>query len=422
MTTKRTLELPEGDVVAGIDTHEDTHTIALLDRVGAPVATATYRADPDGYRRAADFITSHGTCAAVGVEGTNSYGAGLRKHLQSRGLLVLEALRPKRQVRRMDGKSDPIDAAEAARSVLAGRGPSVPKDGNGHAEALRFLDAARAQLVRAMTALSNSAGDMLVTAPEAFRSRWGRGRAADALKRISSTTARGDGIVEEALMAALKAMARQHRELDRQARQLERRMREILDEHAPASLTIYGAGTITAARLVAAAGDNPDRIRDEAAFAKLCGACPIPASSGRTNRHRLNRGGNRNANSALHRIALVRMSHPHPRTRDYIARKRAQGMGTKEIMRCIKRAICREAYRAICHPERVQPPPDGGEPRSLRESKGILQKHAAHALGVSQSRISEIERDANKRPELAERYQQWLQNHPQPATHATCTK
>lgn len=422
MTQRRTFELSEGDVVAGIDTHENTHTIALLDRVGAPVATATHHADSDGYRRTVDFIRSHGACAAVGVEGTNSYGAGLRKHLQSQGMLVFEVLRPKRQVRRMDGKSDPIDAVEAARAVLAGRGLSTPKDGDGHAEALRFLDAARTQLVRAMTALSNSAGDMLITAPEAFRSRWRHGRAADALKRIASTTATGSGIVETSLMAALKVMGRQYRELERHADELERRMREILDEHAPAVLAIYGAGTITAARLVATAGDNPGRIRSEAAFAKLCGACPIPASSGKTNRHRLNRGGDRNANSALHRIALVRMSHPHPRTKAYIERKRGQGMSTKEILRCIKRAICREAYRAICHPERIQPPPNGGELRTLRESAGIPQKHAAHALGVSQSRISEIERGTNKRPELAQRYRQWLNDNTRPTTHTTCTK
>ena len=209
-------------------------------------------------------------------------------------------------MRRRDGKSDPLDAVAAARSVMAGDGTSLPKSSDGWVEALRHLNAQRSQLVSAMTAISNSTNGLLVTAPEPIRERYRGLRSETRMNRLAECRPAG-GLVERSVLAALKSAAKAWKALKRQSGLLEERMREILEEHARPLLDMYCAGTVIAATLAIVAGDNPERIRSEAAFAKLCGVCPIPASSGRTNRHRLNKGGNRQGNVALRRIAIVRL-------------------------------------------------------------------------------------------------------------------
>ena len=312
-------------IYAGVDTHSDTHTLALIDEYGRPLATQTFTADPTGYERLAAMIGDPDACLGVGVEGTNSYGAALTRRLVEAGYNVHEVLRPKRAVRRRDGKSDPVDALAAARSVLAGDGTSVPKSADGWVEALRALNAERAQLVTAMTALSNSATGLLTTAPEHIRERYRGLRTPIRMRRLAACRPSGN-MVEQGMLVALKAAGKAWKALKEQADLLERSMRLILEEHARPLLDIYCASTVTAATLAIVAGDNPERIRSEAAFAKLCGACPIPASSGKTNRHRLNKGGNRQGNSALHHIAIVRMRYHQP-TRDYVNRKTGEGKG-----------------------------------------------------------------------------------------------
>lgn len=332
-------------ILAGVDTHSTTHTLALLDEHGRVTDTETFNADPKGYERLIAMIGDPALCLGVGVEGTNSYGAALSRRLAAAGYTVHEVLRPKRSVRRSDGKSDPIDAIAAARSVLAGDGISTPKASDGWCEALRHLIAAREQLVTSMTAISNCLAELLTTAPEGIRERY---RSLPSKRRIGKLAAcrPSGGIVERNVLSSLKTLASSWRELHDRADVLECRMRQILEENARPLLDVYCMGTMSAAQLAVIGGDNPERIRSEAAFAKLCGACPLPASSGKTNRHRLNRSGNRQGNRALYNVALVRMSHHQP-TKDYVVRKTKEGKGKLEIMRCLKRYIAREAYRAL---------------------------------------------------------------------------
>lgn len=394
------------DLIAGIDTHTDTHTLAILTAQGGTILTETFTADTGGYAALVTALETAGHIAVVGVEGTNSYGAGLSRALIAAGYTVKEVLRPARQVRRMNGKSDPIDAVEAARTVIAGCGVSDAKDSTTAAESLRFLLTARAQLVRTMTALSNSITSMLVTAPDTIRAKY-RNTATQALiKRLAAC--RPDEQIDTPRTAALHAMrqlARARLDASSRADDLEEQMQDILDQNYPQILAIYGAGTITAAQLAVTAGGNPHRIRNEAAFATLCGAAPIPASSGRTNRHRLNRGGDRRGNNALHRIALIRMQHDKT-TQDYVARKTSEGKGTKEILRCLKRAIAREAYRALTTEQSTTSVPDL---KTLRESKKYTLSQAAEALHTWPARISDIEKKRRPLPELTANYKQWLQ-------------
>lgn len=221
-------------IYAGVDTHSDTHTLALIDEYGRPLATQTFTADPTGYERLAAMIGDPDACLGIGVEGTNSYGAALTRRLVEAGYNVYEVLRPKRAVRRRDGKSDPVDALAAARSVLAGDGTSVPKSADGWVEALRALNAERAQLVTAMTALSNSATGLLTTAPEHIRERYRGLRTPIRMRRLAACRPSGN-MVEQGMLVALKAAGKAWKALKEQADLLEKNMRLILEEHPPAA-------------------------------------------------------------------------------------------------------------------------------------------------------------------------------------------
>lgn len=413
-----TMEQPT-TIIAGVDTHTGIHTLALLDMNGRVLSTNTFGADPDGYGHLIAMLGDPARCAGIGVEGTNSFGAALARRLQAAGFPVYEVLRPKRGVRRKDGKSDPIDAIAAARSVLAGDGTSLPKSSDGWVEALRHLNAERSQPVTAMTTPANSTGGLPAAAPEPIREKYRGLRTETRMNRLASCRPSG-GLVAHSVLTALKGAAKAWRALKEQADPLEERMRSILDTNARPLLDIYRAGTITAATIAIVAGDNPERIRDEAAFAKLCGACPIPASSGKTNRHRLNRGGNRQGNMALHRIAIVRLGYHQP-TRDYVAKKTREGKSKLEIIRCLKRHIAREAYKALIAIRnggagRQTPQERGALLRRLRTSHGITQQQIGEALAVPSSRISEIERGTRDLPELEQRATQWIHSITTPTT------
>ena len=406
-------------IIAGVDTHTGIHTLALLDMNGRVLSTNTFGADPDGYGRLIAMLGAPARCAGIGVEGTNSFGAALARRLQAAGFPVYEVLKPKRGVRRKDGRSDPIDAIAAARSVLAGDGTSLPKSSDGWVEALRHLNAERSQPVTAMTTPANSTGGLPAAAPEPIREKYRGLRTETRMNRLASRRPSG-GLVAHSVLTALKGAAKAWRALKEQADPLEERMRSILDTNARPLLDIYRAGTITAATIAIVAGDNPERIRDEAAFAKLCGACPIPASSGKTNRHRLNRGGNRQGNMALHRIAIVRLRYHQP-TRDYVAKKTREGKSKLEIIRCLKRYIAREAYKALIAIRnggagRQTPQERGALLRRLRTSHGITQQQIGEALAVPSSRISEIERGTRDLPELEQRATQWIHSITTPTT------
>lgn len=394
-------------LVAGVDTHADTHTLALVTAQGGVVETATFAADADGYTALAAMLeAAEATIEKVGVEGTNSYGAGLTRALTAAGYTVYEVLRPARRVRRRHGKSDPIDAVAAARTVLSGDGAGEAKDTTGPVEAVRLLLTARTQLVTTMTAISNTINSLLVTADESVRDAYRRRDTPTAIKHLAACRPGNGDSPAAACLYALRSLARTHREASAHADELEKRMHRILAEHYPRLLAIYGAGTIVAAQLAVTAGGNPERIRNEAAFAALCGAAPIPASSGKTTRHRLNRGGDRRGNAALHRIALVRMRFD-PATRAYTERRTGEGKTKKEILRCLKRAIAREVYTALQHTA-APAPTTCDELAALRAGKNLTLTDVAAALDTYPARISDIEKHRRPLPELTDRYRQWL--------------
>lgn len=398
----------EGGYVVGVDTHDKTHTMAILTSTGGVETTVTFEANRRGYQNLIDTLTSTGNILAIGVEGTNSYGAGLTRALINAGYTVTEVLRPTRQVRRLHGKSDPIDAIAAARSVLSGEGVSQAKDTQTPAESLRFLLTARTQLIHAMTALITCIRSLLVTAPEDLRDTY-RGLPTKKLIAKLAASRPGTQTTSPATAAAysLKQMAQTYREHTTRVTDLQEHMHSILSAAYPNLLAIYGASTITAAELAVTAGGNPGRIRSEAAFASLCGAAPIPASSGKTNRHRLNHGGDRRGNKALHRIALVRMRHD-PTTHAYLNRKLSEGKTRKDVLRCLKRAIAREVYKALTRAQTALLTTEGQQLATERKRRHISLTEAARALNTYPARISDIEKQRRPLPTLTDQYKNWL--------------
>lgn len=396
---------PTNVIIAGIDTHADTHHVAVINEHGKPLADKEFLAVGSGYRKIMDFITSHGTVIAVGVEGTGSYGAELSRVLRGEGLRVLEVNRPNRAARRMKGKSDPLDAYQAAQSVLDGRTTSVPKAKDGPVECLRILRSGRASAMKARTAAINQIKGLLVTAPDKLRAKY-RGLSTAAMLTALQRT-RPSGLIadpEFVCLLTLKALASRCHSLDGEIATADAALQEILDSYAPMLCDLPGVGTEVASQLLVTVGDNPDRIGSEAQFAALVGVAPIPASSGKTTRHRLSRGGDRNANHALHQVVLVRMASCQ-RTKDYVAKRTAEGKSKREIMRCLKRYASREIYRQITNPQAA---PNNSDLRQLRTTLGCTITTAARDLGQWPSKISLLERGAIRNDALATNYRQWL--------------
>jgi transposase len=334
-------------IVGGVDTHADTHHAAVVLMNGARVTDAEFAATAAGYAQLLDWLQSFGRLHAVGVEGTGAYGAGLTRQLHAAGVRVVEVNRPDRRQRRLAGKSDPLDAYAAAEAVLAGRATATPKLGTGVVEAIRALHLTRASAVKARTATLNELRALLVTAPAGLRDQL-RALSATALvaacARLRPTLELADP--EQATKHALRGLARRYRTLSEEITDRDTQLRPLLQQACPQLLAIHGVGPETAAQLLTTVGDNPDRLGSEAAFAALCGVAPVPASSGKTRRHRLSRGGDRQANRALHVIALTRLS-TCPRTRAYAARRTTDGLSKKDIMRCLKRYIARELHKIL---------------------------------------------------------------------------
>jgi len=349
MTHPDTVEL-----FGGVDTHSRTHHAAVIDPLGRHLADAEFPATAAGYQDLEAWLRSHGQLVAVGVEGTGSYGAGLARHLSSAGLVVVEVDRPDRRARRNKGKSDPIDAYAAAAAVACGRATGTPKSRDGAVEAIRALRVARNSAIKARTQAINQIRALLVTAPEPVRGpAAGLGTASliGHLSRLGPGTDLRDPAA--AVTTALRTLARRHQSLDTEVRDLDKAIKTLVDQVAPQLLDLPGVGVETASQLLTTAGDNPHRLRSPASFAALCGAAPVPASSGKTRRHRLSRGGDRQANRALHIIVLTRMSHD-PRTRAYVHRRTTEGLSKKEIMRCLKRYVANEIHRTLNDPRPAQ--------------------------------------------------------------------
>ena len=333
-------------VVIGVDTHQDRHVAVAIDQRGVRLGERYAPATTHGYRELERWSRSLGDIHAFGIEGTGSYGAGVSRFLTGRGYTVVEVNRPDRSTRYRKGKSDPTDAEMAARSVLAGVADATPKSGQGAVEMIRMLKSAKDSAVKARTQAINQMKALVVTAPAELRESLD-GLAAGALATRCRSFRPGPLVNPTAAAKyALRSLAGRYHQLSDELHDLEAELMRLTQTASPALAGIFGVGPDTAATLLVTAGSNPERLRSEAAFAALCGVSPIPASSGKTNRHRLNRGGDRQANAALHRIVVVRLRHDH-RTKSYMLRRTGEGMSKIEVIRCLKRYVAREVFAAL---------------------------------------------------------------------------
>jgi transposase len=330
-------------VTVGVDTHTDVHVAAVLDQAGRLLGTASFPATTRGYAQLATWAEGFGLVDKIGMEGTGSFGAGLLRFLADYGLAVIEVDRPDRSDRRRNGKSDPLDAESAARAVQSGRAGGTPKSRDAQVEMIRVLRVARRGAMKARIQAGAQMDAIIVSAPEQVRAPL---RKLTSRQRVRACAAFRPGSLTDpaaATKAALRSLGRRWQTLQAEIDDLDLQLIPLVTAAAPHLVALPGVGVDTAGQLLVTAGDNAARLRTERSFARLCGAAPIPVSSGRTDRHRLHRGGDRQANSALWRIALVRM-HCHQPTKDYVARRTAEGKTKTEILRCLKRYIAREVY------------------------------------------------------------------------------
>ena len=353
------------EVTLGIDTHADTHVAGLIDPLGRHLGHATFDTTVAGFKALLAWATSFGTITLAGVEGTGAYGAGLARFLTAEAVTVVEVDRPDRKTRHTEGKSDPIDAYAAARAAASGRASGTPKTRTGDVESIRALRLARIGAVKARAVALTQLKALIVTAPDGLRAQLD---GLDSPKLVTTCArlrpARGPAptpspsakrpprpgrLVDPgaATKRSLASIAGRVQTLSVEIAKLDNDLDALVTPLAPTLLALQGVGLDVAGQLLVTAGDNPDRIHSEAAFAHLCGVAPIPASSGKnTNRHRLNRGGDRAANAALYRIVICQLRWD-PRTRAYVDRRTQEGRPKKEIIRCLKRYIAREVYQAI---------------------------------------------------------------------------
>ncbi len=341
-------------VIIGIDTHKATHVAVAIDTQGIRLAALSIPTNPKGYLELERWSRSLGQVLAFGIEGTGSYGAGLSRSLLAHDHNVIEVTRPNRQLRYTQGKTDSLDAEGAARSVLSGQATARPKTQTGSSEMIRHLKIARDTAVKSRSQAMVTLKTLIINAPANLRDALDHIRGKVGLIRHVAAFRPGD--IDNPLAsakAAMRALARRwlwlHEEIITHDRELER----LVTERAPDLMASHGIATLTIAEMLILVGDDPTRIRSEAAFAKLCGVCPIPASSGKIHRFRLNRGGNRQANAALYRVAIIRMRSHEP-TLAYVKKRTKNGKSKSEIIRCLKRYIVREIYSQLCVPKPVK--------------------------------------------------------------------
>jgi transposase len=336
-----------GSVTGGVDTHLDVHVAAAISHLGAVLGTESFPTTAAGYRQLLRWLSSFGPIHAVGVEGTGSYGAALARHLAENDVTVVEVARPNRQVRRRHGKTDVVDAIAAARAVLSGDATGSPKAHNGPVEALRLLKIVQRSANKARTQSINQLRNIVATAPDELRTRLRGLKTTELVETCAAFRIRDD---DDGLLAVtrltLRELAQRVQHLDAQLERTTVRLRRITTAVAPDLVAIQGIGPDVASSILVSAGDNPHRLRNERAFAALAGTSPIPASSGKTTRHRLNRGGDRQLNAALWRVAVVRLR-CHDATKTYLERRTEDGKTKPEILRCIKRYIAREVFAAL---------------------------------------------------------------------------
>jgi transposase len=334
------------DFVIGVDTHRDSHTAAVVTAAGGLVERVAVATDAFGFHKLVAFAGAHATGRRVwAIEGTGSFGAGLTTHLLERGEWVVEIDRPARPARRDGAKSDDLDAVRAAREALTREHLAAPR-ARGDREAMRVLLTAREGAIVARTKAIGQLKAMIVNAPQSLRDQLRRGTTDEQLNRCARLrTLPSHSVEHRATVRAIRATARRALMLEAEAAEHETELELLVSTACPQLLERPGIGVITAAQFLIS-WSHRDRVRNEAAFAALAGAAPIPASSGATVRHRLNRAGDRQLNRALHTVALTRLRF-EPTTKAYAARRTAEGKTPREIKRCLKRAIAREVYRIM---------------------------------------------------------------------------
>jgi transposase len=330
-------------VTGGVDTHLDVHVVAALDEKGTLLGVEAFETTRLGYKKLLAWLEDFGPVTLVGVEGTSSYGAGLTRHLHAEGIAIVEVDRPNRQRRRRKGKSDPEDAIAAARAAFSGDANGAAKTQDGNVEAMRVIRMARLSARRSRTLALNQMRALISTAPEPLRDELRHLSVARLLARAASYRPGTKRDLVSLNKLTLRTLARRAIDLENEVKSYDALLEPLVAETAPELVAALGIGTDSAAALLVAAGDNPHRLRSEAAFAHLCGTSPIDASSGKHERHRLNRNGDRQANSALWHIVITRMVYD-PRTTAYIERRMKEGLTKKEAFRCLKRYIAREVY------------------------------------------------------------------------------
>jgi transposase len=335
-------------ITGGVDTHLDVHVAAALDERGALLGVESFPTTSDGYKKLLGWLSDFGPVDLVGVEGTGSYGAGLTRYLQGERVRVVEVDRPNRQRRRRKGKSDPEDAITAARAALSGDAAGEAKSRDGNVESMRVLRVARASARKARTQALNQMRGLISTAPEAIRDELRGLNVFHLLERASSYRPGTKRDVVSITKFTLRMLARRATTLGEEISEIDAILKPLVHETAPRLIGALGIGTDAASALLVTAGDNPESLRDEAAFAHLCGVSPIEASSGKQTRYRLNRSGDRQANSALWHIVITRMVYD-PRTTEYIARRTKEGLSKTEAVRCLKRYVAREVFSLLPH-------------------------------------------------------------------------
>ena len=331
------------EVILGLDTHAETHTAVVIDGLGRVLGTTVIETTPRAYRRLLRWARRFGPLGRAGVEGTGTYGAGVARFLADQGVDVIEVDRPNRQRRRKRGKSDPTDAEAAARAVLAGDATATPKSRIGVVESIRVLRVARNSAVKARTQAGNQLKDLILTAPEALRAELRPLNTRQRAARAARFRPEPGADPTAATKRAMRHIARRWQLLTEEIRDLDRDLAALVTAAAPRTLARPGVGIEVAGQLLVTAGDNVDRLRSESSLAALCGASPVQASSGKVTRHRLNRGGDRQANNALWIVAFHRV-HRDPATQAYAQRRTSEGKTDRDTLRCLKRYIARELY------------------------------------------------------------------------------
>lgn len=337
-----------GRVVIGVDTHKFVHVAAAFDDFGAVLDTGTFQADRAGYAELIEWASHPGHILTFAIEGTGSYGAGLTAAVRRSDIGVVEVMRTDRRDRRLRGKSDFLDAENAARAVLGSHATATPKTADDTVDMIRQIKIAKNIAVKARSAAMISLKTVIVNAPDELREQLQPLSKMALIRRYAGLRPAGISTVEAATKHTLRSIARRWQHLNEEITEHEKLLAQLVTEIAPELTAAFGIGADTAAEMLIVAGDNPDRIRIEAAWTKLCGVCPIPASTGKTVRHLLNWDGHRQANAAIYRTVIVGMQHHQP-TQAYLARRTAEGKSKAEIIRCLKRFLAREIWASCIH-------------------------------------------------------------------------